>query len=29
MEDSEEDGEGGVALHLSQVEGRREVEVSG
>jgi len=29
MGDLEEDGEGGVALHLSQVEERREVEVSG
>jgi hypothetical protein len=29
MEDSEEDGEGGVAVHLSQVDGCREVEVSG
>jgi len=29
MGDLEEDGEGGVAFDLSQVEERREVEVSG
>lgn len=29
MEDLEEDGEEEVAVHLSQAEGRREVEVSG